>query len=329
MLTAPRLIRAPGKLILLGEYAVLGGAPALVVAVERHATCAVEPSSDVIVDAGEHGTLTWPGDGTTLPLVRALFADHPPPPGCYTLRSDALHADTPDGIRKLGLGSSAATTVALAAAVLGDAIDPAAVYRAAQTAHRRVQGTGSGADIAASAFGGAMAYRWFDAPGHGIDAADGSAVIEVLPSPVDAIHAIWSGDSASTPKLVAAVDAWAKRDAIGHRQCLEAIAAAAQDGITAWKSADREALTAAAAAGRDAVRALGRAAGVALCTEVHDRLDALAQPFGAVVKPTGAGGGDLAWLCGPDEEREDAAAAAIAAAGHQGWVFGISARGVG
>ncbi|MCB9528150.1 MAG: hypothetical protein R3F65_02505 [bacterium] len=327
MTAAPRLVRAPGKLILLGEYAVLDGAPALVVAVDRHATCVIEPSAEVIVDAGEHGSLRWPGEGTTLPLVRALFAAHPPPPGRYVLRSDALHADTPDGIRKLGLGSSAATTVALAAAVLGEGIDPAAIYGAAQAAHRRVQGTGSGADVAASTRGGAMAYRWFNEPGHGIDAADGSAVIEALSSPFDAIHAIWSGDSASTPRLVAAVDAWAKRDPIAHRRCLEAIAAAAAAGIAAWKTADRPALTAAAAAGRDALAALGRAAGVALVTDTHQRLDALARPFGAVVKPTGAGGGDLAWLCAPDEAREDAAAAAIAAAGHRGWRFGISGRG--
>ena len=38
--------RAPGKLVALGEYAVLDGAPAVVLAVDRYVEAAVGPSED-------------------------------------------------------------------------------------------------------------------------------------------------------------------------------------------------------------------------------------------------------------------------------------------
>ena len=38
--------RAPGKLVVLGEYAVLQGAPALVLAIDRYAVAMLEPSRD-------------------------------------------------------------------------------------------------------------------------------------------------------------------------------------------------------------------------------------------------------------------------------------------
>ncbi len=38
--------RAPGKLVALGEYAVLDGAPALVLAIDRYAVATLEPSRD-------------------------------------------------------------------------------------------------------------------------------------------------------------------------------------------------------------------------------------------------------------------------------------------
>ena len=39
--------RAPGKLVVLGEYAVLDGAPALVIAVDRYCTANIQLSDDL------------------------------------------------------------------------------------------------------------------------------------------------------------------------------------------------------------------------------------------------------------------------------------------
>jgi phosphomevalonate kinase len=38
--------RAPGKLVALGEYAVLDGAPAVVLAIDRYVEASIEPSTD-------------------------------------------------------------------------------------------------------------------------------------------------------------------------------------------------------------------------------------------------------------------------------------------
>ncbi len=324
MSAQPTVWRAPGKLILLGEYAVLDGAPALVVAVDRDVRCAVTPDAGLRVDAGQHGAVDWPVDrgATPLPLVRALLARlADPPPGRYRLDSDALYADTADGRRKLGLGSSAATTVALAAALRAEAQpDPAAIYRLAQEVHRAVQGTGSGADVAASSFGGALAYRWLDdpakAPLDALSAGDGAGHATPLRAPDTPLWAVWSGDSASTVALVGQVAEWARRDPAGHRRRIAELGFAARAGIDAWQADDRAGLAAAAEAGRRAIVGLGRDAKVELCTALHRGLHRAAARHGAGVKPTGAGGGDLAWIYAAEPAAEAAAAKALEAAGH-------------
>jgi len=326
------VFRAPGKLILLGEYAVLDGSPALVVAVDRYARCAVTPGDGLTVDAGAHGAIRWPADRTAprLPLVRGLLeriADDKT--GRYRLDSDALYAETPAGRRKLGLGSSAATTVALAAALMGDDWpDGRAVYRLAQAVHRAVQGTGSGADIAASSLGGALAYRWLDdrakAPLDGLPAGAGVGHAEALPEPDAPMYAVWSGDSASTVELVGCVTSWSLVDPVGHERRIAELGFAARAGIDAWRAGDRKGLSAAAEAGRRAIDALGRDAGVDLCTEAHHASHRIAQRCGAGVKPTGAGGGDLAWIYAADPMDEAAAAKALAADGHTVFAFAIA-----
>ncbi|MCA9540701.1 MAG: hypothetical protein KC620_17500, partial [Myxococcales bacterium] len=173
-MTRELVVRAPGKLILLGEYAVLHGHAALVVAVDRYAECRVDVDGPPGVFGGAYGEFPFidgrPAPGNTLPFARALLhaRKQRQPAVAYHLSTDALHVAVPGNAAKLGLGSSAAATVALAGAVLAvrgvplDARAQRRVFRSAQIAHRMVQGSGSGADVAASSLGGALAYQWFD-----------------------------------------------------------------------------------------------------------------------------------------------------------------------
>jgi phosphomevalonate kinase len=328
-------VRAPGKVILLGEYAVLGDAPALVAAVDRLASCTVVDGPGCRIEAPALGCACdarAPLAGDKLDFARAAIATAgETPPGVYRLDSEDLAFRGADGGRhKLGLGGSAATTVALLAAVAaraGRPVDAADVYARAQRAHHRVQGRGSGADVAASAFGGLLAYRWFEGRAGGdLDAGCGTASVERLPiAGLPSLSLVWTGQSASTPALVERVWALgpARLDAL-----LAPIATAAERGIAAVRQGHRPGLVEAAGATAEALAALGAAAGATLVTPVHGELAALARPFGVVVKPTGAGGGDLAWLVGPDDAAEGAAAEAVRAAGHVVLRMRVSARGV-
>ena len=122
-------VLAPGKLVLLGEYAVLDGGAALVAAIDRGVRCVVT----------EGDGITTPGDDR---FVRAALAGAPA--AAYSF-SDARPVQ---GLAtKPGFGGSAAATVAAVVARDGSMADALAV-------HRAVQGGGSGIDVRASWLGG-------------------------------------------------------------------------------------------------------------------------------------------------------------------------------
>ncbi len=225
---------APGKLILLGEYAVLAGAPALVAAVDRRATAVIEPhangdirvmASDLGIDThaviGARGEVTWAGGDETaarLHLVAsALSAAHRDAaagesgvipssvePGGYALTlSTRAFFDAPG--TKLGLGSSAALTVALTGALrrhLG--LSPPALSDLVHL-HRGMQGGhGSGADVAAAFTGGVIAYT--RGVGDSSTSEPGAQAV-ALPA---GLHwcCVFTGRSASTPHMLARFRDW-------------------------------------------------------------------------------------------------------------------------
>ena len=125
--------RAPGKLVLVGEYAVLDGAGAVVAAVDRGVECRVEPGLGVVT----------PGDGR---FVRAALEGAPPARYVFSDWNPVM------GIAgKPGFGGSAAATVVATLA----AGHPGA---RAFAVHAAVQGGGSGVDIFASLHGGVRRF---------------------------------------------------------------------------------------------------------------------------------------------------------------------------
>ena len=101
---------APGKLVALGEYAVLEGAPALVLAVERRAVATLERSGDgdchLRTAAPDPVDRRFsPGRPSGASLVDLVIEASPGAPAWRgMLDSSALY----DGSAKLGHGSSAA-----------------------------------------------------------------------------------------------------------------------------------------------------------------------------------------------------------------------------
>lgn len=166
---------APGKLVLLGEYAVLDGAPAVVCAVDRGVRCVVSP--------GPRRAHVTPGDDR---FVAAALDACEAPANTYTFSAwNPVDAET-----KVGFGHSAAATVAAlhAAGLRGDEL-----LARGLAVHHQVQGSGSGVDVAASSVGGLLRFQ--------------AGVASPLP-PIAPI-VVWSGASALTGPRVSAYSAWA------------------------------------------------------------------------------------------------------------------------
>ena len=303
---------APGKLVITGEYAVLEGAPALVLAIDREARVALEDAGDGyeitapglgIRAARGHldatGRMSWPTLGapasSQLALVGAvletLATDGPPTPFRAGLDTRAFYAAA-DGHAKLGLGSSAALTVALASAVCAlDRRDPPTIDTLI-AAHRRAQdGRGSGLDIAASLVGGLLAYRLHD--------GQPQVTPAIWPAGLEWC-CVWSGKSASTRAYLDRLAAWrtsapARYAAVMHDLGDAAAAAAA--------AADAATLLEAVAAYALALDCLGSSSGLDIISAEHRALGALAARHGVTYKSCGAGGGDVGIALATDADR--------------------------
>src|SRR5262245_44158931 len=182
---------APGKIVVSGEYAVLAGAPALVVAVNRRVECGIGPASgstwrftsrgfDGVSEYELQRLITGPALDVHDPArlcqcvlqelaARGFAAASLPRAAQITTDSSALY----ESGAKLGLGSSAAVTVALTAALLRCSTlgsDPKVAPRASHlpevehldamlAAHAKAQGgRGSGLDVATSYYGGLIRF---------------------------------------------------------------------------------------------------------------------------------------------------------------------------
>ena len=165
-------VSVPANLLLLGEYAVLEeGGLGLALAPDHRTSAVYRPSEsdDGCTVSGRlrYETVSWPGStGMLGRLAESMLHAFGAFRGSIEIDTGALYDD--EG-RKLGYGSSAALTVALAAlwpvaAGLEPLQDERLVQRAIQT-HRAAQdGHGSGYDIATSALGGWVLFTGGERP---------------------------------------------------------------------------------------------------------------------------------------------------------------------
>lgn len=319
------LASAPGKLVITGEYAVLEGAPALVLAIDRQAHVVLEDSgdSDYEISApglGIHaargrldatGRIAWPAldaaVGASLRLVGAILetlgAEERPPPFRASLDTRAFHADG-DGRRKLGLGSSAALTVALASAIRALGRRGAPSLDTLLAAHRRAQdGRGSGLDVAASLSGGLLRYRLHEGQ---------PRIAPAAWPPGLAWCCVWSGRPASTSFFLQRLAAWRAQAPARHAAAMRELGDCA---TAAADAASATALIEAVAAYAQALERLAAASGLDIFCPEHRALAALAVRLGVVYKTCGAGGGDIGIGLAMDPARLQAFRQAASAAG--------------
>lgn len=299
---------APGKLFVLGEYAVLGGGPALVTSVDRHVH--VRPRDDRDGYCVEGANFD---DPLHLPLlIREVLGEHEG----LDVDLNRLTVDVGELFRdgtKLGLGSSAASTAALVAST-APTLDRDRQFEIAHRVHREFQGgVGSGADIAVSTFGGPLVYHLEETapPFDELDLGgltDLGEPFEAGPATLDTgvdfpddirIDAVWTGHHADSSSFVRAVGDRLREAPRQTARRLTAAARAARAGIKALRNGASEDFVDAVREGDRAMEQLGADVGVPVITDIHRRIRALAHTTHAVAKPSGAGGGDFTLLVGP------------------------------
>jgi len=292
--------RAPGKLVALGEYAVLDGAPALVLALDRFAEVRIDASPDAACHLETRPTQPGrrafaPGEASGAALLDLVTVGVAPPLAWRaTVDSTAFFA----GADKLGLGSSAAVLCAWAGAFTAFARAegrqaPEPTLAALIGQHRAFQGgRGSGIDVAAAFTGGAISFR--------LEGGGAPQVGSVrLPNSVG-FAGIFAGRSASTPEFVAHYRAWGKAQPAQAAAMLRRLTNVAEAGCAAARGDDAAAFVASLAEYGRGLQALGEAIGAEIVTAEHQQIGEYARKFGVAYKVSGAGGGDLGLACAID-----------------------------
>jgi phosphomevalonate kinase len=331
---------APGKAVLLGEYVVLEGAPALVAAINRRAHISITDAAIWSLTAPALGVAD--AEFACLPDGRALFSDARVQAlphldtvravllvvqellvrNGYALRPGHVSIDTSaflahDGT-KLGLGSSAAVSVALVTAFLAhhDAVDtvlptePMAQRRAivmlAADVHARAQGgMGSGVDIAASVYGGVLRFK---------RCASHMDVVPCTRMPALTTAFTWAGHATSTPEFLARVRAFKDRDRASYGALMDKLSTAARAGADAWDKGHISDFFAAVATSFVGLHELGQCSGADIASAPHRAMDQVVRSLGGVYKSSGAGGGDLGLAFTANQPIAQAVAQALEAA---------------
>lgn len=318
--------KAPGKLYIAGEYAVVeNGYPAILVALDQFVTCSIEESAAevgrIISRQYHNNALQWHRFG------EQMVVDNRDNPFSYILsaikvteeyarafarelRIFDLHIDSQldsESGKKYGLGSSAAVTVATVKALCRFYNLPVTkdeIFKLAAIAHFEVQGNGSLGDVAASVYGGWIAYHSFDRQWLAqqrkyldlrtlIDLPWPDLKIESLKAPSNLQLLIgWTGKPASTSQLVDKISLFKARQQKEYHQFLEESKHCIQRMVDGFHNADLEAIKNEIRYNRELLKQLGTNSGVHIETPILNKLCQIAEDFGGAAKTSGAGGGD-------------------------------------
>ncbi len=316
-------VNVPGKLMIAGEYAVLEpGQPSIVAAVNRSIVVTARPCGTSRLDLPDLGLggVTWKFDdgqlrfdiedprlvfiGEAISAV-AQYQQGRVASGRLDVRSEL---DDPSG-RKYGLGSSAAVVVGVVAALLRLTstvpVTPDVVFKIAAVAHFRGQGSGSGADVAASTFGGWLHYESFGPAWLKRELDSGKPlktlidepwphlVVEPLTLP-DGLELCvgWTGSPASTGPMLERIRIFRRAAGPEYQRFLTASQTAVGLALEGFAANDASAVLRGLAANHEALKRLGLEADAPIETELLATLSALAGRAGGSGKLSGSGAGD-------------------------------------
>lgn len=327
-----------GKVILLGEHAVVYGYPALAGAIDTTVRCdwrALPPRPhhapalrvrapfwqlDLSLASGTSFADDALGDPrrAVAALVRAIGAH---------LGVDVIEALGPGEAvmdtrlpAAAGLGSSAALAVAMTRALaraLGRRLCNDEVATLADSAERCFHANPSGVDVALAVGGGLGLY----CRGQGAAPMGRSRGLQPIDAPPMRLAVGLTGTARSTAGMVARVAAAREADRDRVDTCLAALGRAAVNGAEAMRAGDAAGLGGLMDEAHELLASLG------VSSPELDALCEVARGAGALgAKLTGAGGGGAVIAIGRDEGAEEEIVAAWRAAGHHGFVCRVGAR---
>ncbi len=290
---------APGKTVLSGEYAVLQNAPAIATAIDRRVRVTVSESP------GEYHSISAPGylEGNWSFRLseegKLVWRERSPGPSAFSLVEQvwksfdtaqwpalSLVVDTEEFVDaatglKLGLGSSAAVSVAFTAALQSYCALDSDTGKMAMDSHRRFQGgQGSGVDVAASLQGGVIEYRRAGAESRQLGWPAG-------------LHYryLWSGRASVTAQKLAMLGKC--REQVAESDSMKLLSETAENVAAAWSLGDSRQTLESFPAYIDALGQFSIDHDLGVFDAGHEDLVHLATDNGIVYKPCGAGGGDI------------------------------------
>ncbi|GAB3049720.1 phosphomevalonate kinase [Sediminivirga luteola] len=317
--------QAAGKLFVAGEYAVVEpGNPSVLVAVDRFVSVELTPSVDQgRIHSDQYGRqpLVWRRDAGRIVLERQDRPADYVPVAIDTVERFAAERGTSlsfyelaitselDDVngRKFGLGSSAAVTVATVRAVAeyyGLDLTPLEVFKLSLLATIDVNPRASGGDIAASVFGGWIAYSAPDREAlaarlrtESVAAIVGSDWPDLSVRRVSAPRSLrlvvgWTGEPASTSRYVSELSGRQWRQSAHYERFLDASGACVSGLIAALDADDAPGALRSIRTARGLLSELSTAASLNIETPELAALCRAAEAVGGAGKPSGAGGGD-------------------------------------
>jgi phosphomevalonate kinase len=287
---------APGKVVLAGEYAVLDGAPAICAAIDRRAYATLSKTQGDVsrvktpgfANDGAEFRVTddgveWLAESLAIDVVDSIWRamENSQPAAAEIDLNTTAFVDKASGA-KMGIGSSAAITVALCAAVKRTS-DIAAIARRAHTSLQG--GRGSGVDVACSLSGGLIQYR-----------IEGASVTSLEWPDELKFRLIWTGVAVSTQSKLAQLDAGRNLPSRVR------LTLAAEDMAIAWRDGDASNIIAGYRDYIEYLRVFGSEHDLGIFDAGHDRLWETANEMNMVYKPCGAGGGDIGVVFATDDD---------------------------
>ncbi|MGI8420082.1 MAG: mevalonate kinase [Candidatus Levyibacteriota bacterium] len=296
-------VSAPGKLLLLGDHAVVYNRPCLVTAVGQRmqATVSLVDEHTLSLEAPEVGIYGYRKalkdlGGDTIPknvqFIENVVHNFNKR---YPLSKGVIIRTKSDFSSTFGFGSSSAVTVCVLKAIsqlCGQRLDNKSLFKLAYQTILDVQGVGSGFDIAAAIYGGILYF------------VGGGEKIEQLSVKKISLIVGYSGVKADTPSLVRSVAAQMKTAPALYQQLFDSSTYCVEEGRKSIVDRDFESF------GRMMNYNEGLLASMGVETGMLSAMIYVARDAGAYgAKLSGAGGGDCMIAVAPPEKVSDVKAA--------------------